>query len=232
MSEHSGRDAQTLVEEQIKKWSLKVNKRPTSEQPEKHPVITVSREWGAQGAVVARSVADSLGFSFWDHELVHTVAEETGMEELVLDTIDEHSRNPIEEIFAEVLMGVSADSGEYVHQLSRIIHTIENHGSAVLVGRGARFVLAESTALHVRVVAPFEVRVAGYQERFGCSKRNGNHKTKQMDADRQAFIKKHYKQDSSNPSHFDLVVNTGLLSTEAARDLIVEAYRIKFKKEA
>jgi len=34
------------------------------------PVITISREYGAQGAAIARIVAERLGFRFWEREMV------------------------------------------------------------------------------------------------------------------------------------------------------------------
>ena len=34
------------------------------------PVITISREYGAQGAAVGRIVAERLGFRFWDREMI------------------------------------------------------------------------------------------------------------------------------------------------------------------
>lgn len=34
------------------------------------PVITISREYGAQGAGVGRIVAERLGFRFWDREMI------------------------------------------------------------------------------------------------------------------------------------------------------------------
>ena len=222
------RDAQKLVEEQLRKWEQSKKERAGQDVREPWPLITVSREFAALGATIGEQAAKKLGFSFWDQEIVHAIAEETGAPQALLASLDEQARSRIEDFISESIMGAEATVGEYVRQLIRVVRTIERHGGAVVVGRGAQFVLAPEAALRVRVVCPYERRVQRYAEREGLSKREAERKVMQVERERQAFIRRHYDRDAREPSHYDIVINTENILSDAAADLVVAAYGAKF----
>ena len=49
-----------------------------------------------------------------------------------------------------------------------------------------------------------------------------------MDRERQIFHKRHYGQEVGDPHHYDLVLNTGWSTHEAAAEVVIGAYRAKF----
>jgi cytidylate kinase len=220
------KDARTLVEEQIGKWKAEAagDRRP----PRPQPLITVSREFGSLGATVGRLAAQSLGFSYWDQELVHAVAEQTGAREALLMSLDERSRTRIEDFVAETLLGASGTVAEYVRQVIRVVRSIERHGGAVVVGRGAQFILVPGAALRVRAVCPSAKCVADYAAREGMSREEAERQIRQGERERRAFYRRHYEKDVAEPAHYDLVINTGSMTLEACAEIIVAAYRVKF----
>ena len=222
------RDAQKLVEEQLRKWEQRKKEHAGKGVSEPWPLITVSREFAALGAAIGEQAARKLGFSFWDQEIVHAIAEETGASQALLASLDEQARSRIEDFISESVMGAEATVGEYVRQLIRVVRTIERHGGAVVIGRGAQFILAPEAALRVRVVCPYERRVQRYAEREGLSEREAERKVMQVERERQSFIRRHYDRDVSEPSHYDIVINTESILPDAAADLVVAAYRVKF----
>ena len=48
-------------------------------------IITVSREFGSGGRELGKRLADELGFSYYDREIVTALAEKTGMDEHYLE---------------------------------------------------------------------------------------------------------------------------------------------------
>lgn len=50
-------------------------------QNKEYIVITISREYGSGGRYIGRLVANQLGINFYDKELIHKVAEKTGLSE-------------------------------------------------------------------------------------------------------------------------------------------------------
>jgi len=86
----SHRSIESQVEEQARRsWLF-----PWREEPERNrrPVVTVSRQYGARGAEVARSVAEELGFDFYDREIIHRIAEDAHESERVVAELDEKDR--------------------------------------------------------------------------------------------------------------------------------------------
>ena len=59
-------------------------------QPRPMPLITFQRQHGSRGAVVARLVADRLGYTCWDRELVAAIATHLQVDaaELALEQIE------------------------------------------------------------------------------------------------------------------------------------------------
>jgi cytidylate kinase len=223
----SPRDARSLVEEQIGRWKAQ-EKGGDRKPPRALPLVTVSREFGSLGAAVGQLTARGLDFSFWDQELVHAIAEQTGAREALLMSLDEHSRTRIEDFVAETLLGASGTVAEYVRQVIRVVRSIERHGGAVVIGRGAQFILGPGAALRVRAVCPLEKRVADYAEREDLSREESERRVRQGERERQAFYRRHYEREVADASHYDLVINTGSMSLEACAETVIAAYRAKF----
>ena len=57
---------------------------------------------------------------------------------------------------------------EYLHHLSRVIGTIAAHGHAVIVGRGASFILPPEISLRLLVVSPLDERIKNVAKTFEC----------------------------------------------------------------
>jgi cytidylate kinase len=98
----------------------------------------------------------------------------------------------------------------------------------VVIGRGAQFILAKDAALRVRVVCPYEQRVAGYAEREGVNEAEAERTLERVERERQTFIQRHYDRDVGDPVHYDIVVNTESMPPDQAADVLVAAYRSKF----
>jgi cytidylate kinase len=232
MPSHVPVSVRDLVEQRVQQWMAeqrtRASERPVPEPP--RAVITISREAGTDGTELARAVAEALGFQLWDQELVQRVAERTGAPEVLLRAVDERSRNAIEELLTGILMGDAATEGEYLTQLMRVIHALSHHGAAVIVGRGAQFVVAAERALRVRVVAPVGVRVRKLASSRKLSDAAAQSELDKIDRERLHFVRYHFHRDASDPSAYDLVVNVGSMSASAAVEVILAAYRAKFPR--
>ena len=52
-------------------------------------IITISREFGSGGREIGKRLADELGFSYYDKELITAISKETGMTEEYVKDISE-----------------------------------------------------------------------------------------------------------------------------------------------
>ena len=94
-----------IVDRQVRRWEFLREERRASAKRVHWPIITIAREFGARGEALGRTLAEGIDFSFWDQELVHAMAEESGANEAFLATVDEYRRNVIEDSVDGALMG-------------------------------------------------------------------------------------------------------------------------------
>ena len=154
----SPRTIQKIIEDQFKKWRAEQPK--IGRKSPNMPVLTVSREPGSGGSIVANKVAEDLGLDLFHQEVVHEMANSAKVSEKVFETLDEKGLNTLENWISS-LGGNTRHlwPDKYLEHLMRVIGTIGNHGRAVIVGRGANFLPSSRTRFRVRVIAPLENRV-------------------------------------------------------------------------
>ncbi len=222
------RSLDALIEQQVLKWTL-TQKPKRVEAPHVPPVVTISRQFGSRGTRVGELVARQLGFVLWDQDLVHRMADEANVTESTLSWIDESPHSAWRDFVDGILMGDQYTESEYLRRLIQVVRGVADRGSAVVVGRGGQYILGPSRALRIRVVAPFEDRVAGIAGRGGLTLKDARRAVKAIDKERAVFMQHHYDRDVNDLDAYDLLVNVGTLSLEQAAKIVVAAYRARFE---
>lgn len=233
-SQRGGRLTSSLADEQIRRWRLakeareKAQRAKAASESVGSPLVCISREFGARGAALGRLVADDLGFSFWDRELIHALAREEGVPDSAIDSVDERRTSALHETLGGTWIGPSATQTTYMQHLRALLHELDVAGSAVVVGRGAGFLLSPERALRVRIVCPVDVRVRGYALREGLEEKLVARRLEAIERDRRAFIKRQFGADIDDGRQYDMTLNTGTMSGEICVDQIARAYRSRF----
>lgn len=203
------------------------------------PVITISRQFGSYGDAVADLLCDRLGYRGLDQFQMRRLAAEAGLKpSKVIDlsegayqprTLPERffansgplTRNPI--MWAEY--GAIAGRGQLAAEVVvQLIHAAYERDSVVVVGRGGQVVLADKPdVLHVRLVAPLEMRIRRHQVRAGLSAEVAREEVLGADRASAEFIQRYFGADAADPDLYDLVLNTGRMPLAAAADLVAAA---------
>lgn len=207
------RTVEALVEEQARRWQLFRTER---REEARRPVVTVSRQHGAGGDAVARTLAQELGLDVFDREIIQQIADSTHLSERVVSSLDDKAKELLTDWLSAIATRSYLSPLEYRYHLTRIVGAVAHHGGAVIVGRGAHLILGEGEALRVLVVAPLEVRVRSVMEREGLTERDARQRIVVVEADRKAFLMKHFHADFTDPTRFDLIVNTAALGVEGS----------------
>jgi cytidylate kinase len=214
-----------MVDAQVQRW-LGERKRVGAPPAAPPPVVTISREFGAQGAAVARLDADRLAFAFWNRELLGAIAAHAHVDAAAMERFDEHHPSALAETVSGLIPGPSrVGQLDYARELTVVVRDIVARGGAVLVGRGLNFMLDPSRGVRVRVVAPLEQRVRALAEREHLSLDSARAAIAEADLDRRAFVRDLYGRDIDDPTGYDLWINTGTVTLETAAELIVSAVR-------
>lgn len=207
-----------IIEEQVQKWQILDKKE--KKEAEEISVVTISREPGSGGNIVAKSLSEKLGFDLFYQEVIHEMAESAGVSVRLLETLDEKGVSVLEDWISSLVDKRHLWPDRYLQHLMKVIGTIGKHGRAVIVGRGANFVLPPDKRLSVRIVAPLEIRIKNVARDFGIDTQESRRRVIRTDSDRRAFVRKYFNADIGAPLNYDLVINIGILSIKGAVDAI------------
>lgn len=180
-------------------------------------VITITREYGAGGAELARKLAQSLGWELLDREMLHQAAEIQHVPDAELERLDERA------ITMADRFRLHPPHQAYLAGLRQAAQQAADRGQVILVGRGARHLLGERPdCLHVRLVAPRMWRAERMARLQGWSPEVALARCTEVDRTRRQFARYFFGEAASQSAQYDLVVNTGRVSLEAVVDTVVE----------
>ena len=161
------RSVQQIVQDQVHLWQIAHTEAPKI--PGLISVITISREPGSGGNILAERLGDELGYDVYHQKILHQMAESTHISTSFLEHLDEKGLNPIQNCIFSLVDHRHLWPDQYLRHLLKIIGSIGKHGHAVVVGRGANFILPPAQRLSVRVVAPQQLRIERVSRDFGIS---------------------------------------------------------------
>ena len=197
-------------------------------------LITISRQFAAGGSQIARRVAEELGWRLIDDELVDRVAERAGVSREEVAALEERAPSFIErlarltalelpELFLPTAEAIQEFGESHLVKITRaLVEEIAAEGRCVVVGRASAAVLARTAnTLHVRLVAPLDLRVRTATERLGLDPAEAPRLVEERDANRARYHREYYDRDWNDPVNYDMVLNTGRLGFDGAARAIV-----------
>jgi cytidylate kinase len=200
----------------------------------------------AGGETVGTLVAERLGFRYVDEEIVKLAAREAQVDAGVVAAAEQRQRllqRLLDNLpsahhlagaltLAPVLPNLAESHGhrtvpEEMRLLIRAaIHQVAKAGRAVIVAHAASMALAGvEGVLRVLVTASPEVRAGRVAAAGGLSPAAADAAIAESDFQRRDYLKRFYGVKEELPTHYDLVVNTEVLSAERAAAIIVAAAR-------
>jgi cytidylate kinase len=177
-------------------------------------MITVSRQFGSWGTEIAREVAEKLNYEYVDKEKIGKVLADSGFGMLEVEKFDE-KRPPFWD-------SLSLQRSNFLHALQAAIYEFARRGQVVIVGRGGQILLRNLPGtLHVRIIAPFDLRVKRLVWSKKADEKYAVRMLRQFDHDSAGYIQSFFRVDWNEASLYDLVINTENLSQSTAGQLIM-----------
>jgi cytidylate kinase len=207
-----------IVEEQVHRWQIQQQKKP--EEKAIVPVVTISREPGSGGGIVAQKLSERLGFEVFHQEILHEMAKRAEVSEQLLATLDERGLSILEDWISSLVNDRHLWPDQYLQHLMNVIGTIGKHGRAVVVGRGANFILPPEQRFRVRITASQRLRIENVVRDFNLSPDEAKRRVIKTESNRKAFIRKYFNADIADPTNYDLLINTETLTVDNAVDVI------------
>lgn len=179
--------------------------------------ITFSRMLGSQGTLIARQVADAMGYAFNDTEAIDRAAAAMGFSASV-EELDGRAPG----FFHRYLSHTPEIN---LDRLNSVVLDMAKQGDAVFVGRGAQVLLKSfHCALHVRIIASIERRIQNLVAR-GYTETAAQKAINRSDHERSAFIRFAFGVNWDDPALYDVVLTTDKMGVDLAVDAILTMAR-------
>jgi cytidylate kinase len=209
-------------------------------------LITISRERGSGGRPLAQRLAAELGLKCYGKEIIYEIAQSAGVSEESVEKFDQEHYNKWHLMVDSLRMSthLSPDYGlgfnlsaiepeifftqdRYLKATQEILKKLASHPRVILLGRGAQVIFKNRTdALHIRLVAPLNIRIQRIQELLKLSAKEAAKHVTDIDKSRAAYLRDFYGVDVNDSVYYHLTINTGLMDYGQAIDIIKRGMEI------
>jgi cytidylate kinase len=198
---------------------------------EKKFVITIGRQLGAGGQLLAEELGRRLGVPVYNRELVEEAARQSGLSKGLFEKADEHESN-VTPLGRGIWSFGSMISQGYINNdtlfsiQSQTIESLAEKGSCIIVGRCADYVLREHEGLlSVFVTASEEDRVARICASCGKDEKECRGYIATTERKRASYYNYYTFKNWGAAESYDLCVNSSLLGIEGCADVVEAALK-------
>lgn len=201
---------------------------PWSTPTQTAPFITISREAGSGGSSLARLLARKLNaesnpdvvWRVYEGNVTARMLQQNHLSTHVARYLPEDRVPEVSATIGE-LVGLHPNLWELMQKTNETMRTYASQGHVILVGRGANFATADlPNGTHVRLVAPAEHRARYLAELYNISEAEATTRNAKCEAARRRYVKANFGADVSDPSVYDLTINTARVPLPEACELI------------
>jgi uncharacterized protein len=202
-------------------------------------VVCISHATGAGGEEVGQLVAERLGFLYVDEDIVARaaakgrvdpgdVADEERRKSLAARLLDAMAHGGGEAWAlgggAPLVAGEEIGSDELRALIREAIEQTAARGNVVIVAHAASQALPQGPEmLRVLVTASPDTRARRLSGLEGMDEKQAARAVKDADAGRRDYLKRFYGVGEEQPTHYDIVVNTDVLSPEQTAEVVSRA---------
>src|SRR5580704_7339312 len=182
-------------------------------------IITVEREYGAGGSLVAAELARRKGWQLLDQQLTCEIAKMAAVEESAVACREEKC-DPLLHRLAKVFWRGSYerslpigddkifDADELVELAHRVIEKKAKEGNCVIVGRGAPYILrARPDTFHLFVYGSRERKIERLVK-LKMTEKDATEMVDTIDRERSAFVRKYFNAEWPCRRLYHLMLNS------------------------
>ena len=182
-------------------------------------LVTIEREYGCGAGAIAAQLAQHLGWKLWDQKLTEEIARLAKVDQSAVRRCDERMDSRMHRLARSFWRGSyernSAALGSQMFDadcmlamMQETMNKIGREGNAVVVGRGAPYLLRENPdAFHVFLYAPRAEKIRRLMA-DGHSENDAAELVDSVDRERIAYVKHYFNADWPTRSLYHMMINT------------------------
>lgn len=196
--------------------------------------VTITDQFASGGRVIAKRLSELLGVACYSEEIGQEASRQLGLPRGMVNENEERSRRQVADTFFPTLFqSHSSRANEMQSRIfetqERIIRSIAERGSCILVGRCSDFILeGQPGTMHVYIYAHYADRLRQCMSWKHVDEDAARRMISERDEERVAYHTNFAGYTPDDKGHKDLLLNASLLGTEGAAQLLAEAVRLRF----
>lgn len=180
-------------------------------------IITIAREHGSSGKQIGKLLAQELNIPFYYKEMIALAAHESGLDKEFISDIHKNSPDILRNLYLSSHVVQRAVAAQ-----EQIIRKIADHGSCVIVGRAADYVLKDyDNVIRIFVHAPKEYRIARVMEVYGDTLEEAQQNIHRSDKARAAYYQHISGNRWGDARNYELTVDSSV-GVEQAKNLVLQ----------
>ncbi len=227
--------ADQIIAAKISEWEQKrkeAKETKKQKEMETHPFLTISRDFGCGEEEIIPKLEKDLKWKVYGRNLLDHLAQREGLSRGFMETLDEQKKSMLDNWIQFLTRSGAVLQDDYVIKISKMMKVIVSHESAIILGRGANYVLNDKKeGLNVKLTAPFGHRVENIMAHRGITKAKAQKLVSDTDKERREFIDRYFNfsREHRVAVPFDLTVNTKYISNKLICKAIVMILEEKIK---
>jgi len=200
------------------------------------PFVTISRQYGCDGAEVGQALVERLNarseddpdkqWRVYERQFLRQLAEDTGYSEEQLERERLTRPSILKDIYRGIRHSSVPDGFEIRTKVAQMIRTAAFDGYAVIIGHGGAAATVDlSNGLNVRLEAPKDWRIARVAARENLTRQGALGVIDSIEK-RRRFVRRLYQQQSRGGG-FHLSIDNAVFDAEQIADLLVRAMEDK-----
>jgi cytidylate kinase len=200
-------------------------------------VLSISRQFGAGGWTLGKSISAQLGYKFVSSQIINEMAKEAnvspewikGVEKIAGDWLIRFVNKFVNSDFIEKHVGEAKtdfDEKKYVTFLQEIVNRIADEDNVVILGRGSQYILQRrENVVHLLLVADLDDRIKFLEKSWKMNRKDAEKEILIREKRRDSFMKYFELGPPNTPGLYHLVINTSKIDFDEAKKIVISLVR-------
>lgn len=187
-------------------------------------IVTITREHGSLGKQIGKLVAEKLDVPFYYKEMTALAAQESGLDKEFISELNSNSPSIMHSLYLSTDVVQQA-----VIAQDKVIRKIAAHGSCVIVGRAADYVLRScEDIVRVFIYAPESYRIQSVMQVYGDTAEEAKRNIRRSDEARASYYKQISGLNWGSRNNYELLIDSSA-GIEASADTICKYIQSRLK---
>ena len=181
----------------------------------KQYVVTISRQFGSMGRMIAQQLSRELGVDFYDRDIVEETASRMGLPVSVISNTEENSKSIYFKQQYPLGMGIASMRDEIFLIQKNIIRDLAQKESCIIVGRCADSILMDmENRLNVYIYAPMDARLRNAVELAKLDEKTAKKMIREIDRSRELYHRRYCPEYVDASTNKDIMIDSSRFGAE------------------